>query len=650
MNNPHEIAQKNTQLGDANNHRFTTPLRKAFKRLHVVRRKPSVASTRPLSDCSNVPVASVRETTIPDGKLAPPPAPRPSRLASPAAPPSPVSPLPPSASRSGNLLTIRSREINPSESLGSLQAPLMSEDTIPESSSPVASLPCGDLFRLGLTPIQSAHSIADSECPVFAPALQPVQRISSVNMVDLAEDVDMVDVVNLDLDSTGQAITPTPSSRNTSIQWLPSLAPKRKTVPNNLSTTAVFEGGHLSERRRSTFMSKLVGNAWGLAGLGLASMNGGHRRTQSAVPLTSIQEPEKETMGSLPSIPIGKSSIERAVFGLESMASTTSRISTSHRHSLVNGLAPANSTLRMTGSKSARAMEDLDPETEDTPEVKIVARPKKKRRSSATDNLRLSTAASLSPVRVTRAMAARQAEVESNTPMRVTRSASKRLAELANSPSGKSKSAPEMTVLTRSMMKSQRVARHTTYMPIPSRPSTPSSRSSSPMESIPSSPSSISSCDGDPSVWTSQRDDSLSRRWTRNPKKVSPVRLGESALLPARARNAKSGAQCKTPGTSDGGNKANSQKRPSDDLLTGIHHMSLESSEQHPDRHTILSTLDCMNDFAEMEVNDQSISQSGINVPHSPYTSTFDMECSKRDEEVRFSTDRIEEDTEMAAI
>ncbi|GAB1524852.1 hypothetical protein RhiTH_008008 [Rhizoctonia solani] len=199
-------------------------------------------------------------------------------------------------------------------------------------------------------------------------------------------------------------------------------------------------------------------------------------------------------------------------------------------------------------------------------------------------------------------------------------------------------------------MKSQRVARHTTYMPIPSRPSTPSSRSSSPMESIPSSPSSISSCDGDPSAWTSQRDDSPSRRWTRNPKKVSPVRLGESALLPARARNAKSGAQCKTPGTSDGGNKANSQKRPSDDLLTGIHHMSLESSEQHPDRHTILSTLDCMNDFAEMEVNDQSISQSGINVPHSPYTSTFDMECSKRDEEVRFSTDRIEEDTEMAAI
>ncbi|QRW22446.1 hypothetical protein RhiXN_10033 [Rhizoctonia solani] len=618
MNNPHEITQKNTQFGNANNHRFTTPLRKAFKRLHVVRRKPSVASTRPFSDFSNVPVASVRETTILDGKLAPPPAPRPSRLASPAAPPSPVSPLPPSASRSGNLLTIRSREINPSESLGSLQAPLMSEDTIPESSSPVASLPCGDLFRLGLTPIQSAHSIADSECPVFAPALQPVQRISSVNMVDLAEDVDMVDVVNLDLDSTGQAITPTPSSRNTSIQWLPSLAPKRKTVPNNLSTTAVFEGGHLSERRRSTFMSKLVGNAWGLAGLGLASMNGGHRRTQSAVPLTSIREPEKETMGSLPSIPIGKSSIERAVFGLESMASTTSRISTSHRHSLVNGLAPANSTLRMTGSKSARAMEDLDPETEDTLEVKIVPRPKKKRRSSATDNLRLSTAASLSPVRVTRAMAARQAEVESNTPMRVTRSASKRLAELANSPSGKPASGSPYYLYADTI------------------------------ETLYTFLAFIFSHGIDSKLTII--DKQLRRRWTRNPKKVSPVRLGESALLPARARNAKSGAQCKTPGTSDGGNKANSQKRPSDDLLTGIHHMSLESSEQHPDRHTILSTLDCMNDFAEMEVNDQSISQSGINVPHSPYTSTFDMECSKRDEEVRFSTDRIEEDTEMAAI
>ncbi|CAE6440550.1 unnamed protein product [Rhizoctonia solani] len=432
MNIRQETAHKKTlQLGDTNNNRFTTPLRRAFRRLHVVRKKQTSDTARPLSDCSNAPAAPVAETTILDEKLAPPPAPRASRLASPAVPPSPISPIPPSVSRSGNLLTIRSREIDPSESLGSFQAPFMSDDAMPESSSPTASLPCGDLFRLGLTPIQSTQSIADSECPVFAPALRAVQRVSSVNMTRLISDVDMTDVVNMDLDGAGQAITPTPPSRNTSTQWLPNLASKRKTISNNLSTTAVFEGGHLAERRRSTFMSKLVGSAWGFTGLG-------HRRAQSVVHLNSAQEPKSETMGSLPSIPIGKSSIERAVFGSDCMI-TTSRISTSNRDSLVNGLAPANSTLRMTGSKSARAWEELDHEPENVaPEPKVAERPKKKRRSSVADNLVLSTAPSLSPVRVTRAMAARQAEIEANTPTRVTRSASKRLAELANSPSGKS--------------------------------------------------------------------------------------------------------------------------------------------------------------------------------------------------------------------
>ncbi|KAG8685380.1 hypothetical protein FRC11_010675 [Ceratobasidium sp. 423] len=245
-----------------------------------------------------------------------------------------------------------------------------------------------------------------------------------------------MDVVNMDLDDAGQAVTPTPPSRNTSSQWLPSLAPKHKTASNNLSTTAVFEGSHLAERRRSTFMSKLVGSAWGFTGLGFAAMNG-HRRTQSAAASAPAQEP-KETMGSLPSIPIGKSSIERAVFGPE-FAATASRLSASNRNSLVNRLPPANSTLRMTGSKSARALDHLDPEIENiAPEAKVEERPKKKRRSGIADNFMRSAAPTPSSVRVTRAMAARQAEVEANTPTRMTRSASKRLAELANSPTGKS--------------------------------------------------------------------------------------------------------------------------------------------------------------------------------------------------------------------
>ncbi|CAE6480280.1 unnamed protein product [Rhizoctonia solani] len=432
--------KKNSQPGDANGRRFTTPLRKAFKRLHVVRKKPTNGIARPLADCSNIQVetnvASNAEEMVLDEKLAPPPAPRPSRLATPGGPPSPISPLPPSISRSGNLLTIRSKEIGIFESPSLFQAPIMSDDVMSESSSPVAPLPRGDLFQLGLTPVQSMRSIVNSECPVFAPALPSVQRVSSVNVARLTADVDMMDVVNMDLDDAGKAVTPTPPSRHTSTPWLPNIASMRKAASNNLSTTAVFEGGRLVERRRSTFMSKLVGSGWGFAGLGLSSMNG-HRRTQSAVPSVSAQETKLGAMEPLPSIPVGKRSIERAVFGPEIVA-TSSKISASNRNSLVNGLAPANSTLRMTGSKSARALDHLDLENENVaPGARIEDRPKKKRRSVA-ENFMLSPAPNPSPVRVTRAMAARQSEIEANTPTRITRSASKRLSELANSPTGKS--------------------------------------------------------------------------------------------------------------------------------------------------------------------------------------------------------------------
>ncbi|KAJ1302935.1 hypothetical protein OPQ81_003232 [Rhizoctonia solani] len=257
-------------------------------------------------------------------------------------------------------------------------------------------------------------------------------------MARLTADVDMMDIVNVDLDDEAQAVTPTPPSRNTSTQWLPALASRRKAASSNLSTTAVFEGGHLAERRRSTFMSKLVGSAWDFAGF--TSLNG-HRRTQSAAPSTSVQQPKSEVMESLPSIPIGKCSLERAVFGSDCVA-TTRRLSVSNRNSLVSGLAPANSTLRMTGSKSARELDHLEPENESenlAPGAQVEERPKKKRRSSVANaqNLMRSAAPSPSPVRVTRAMVARQAAIETNTPARVTRSASKRLAELANSPTGK---------------------------------------------------------------------------------------------------------------------------------------------------------------------------------------------------------------------
>ncbi|KAJ1302934.1 hypothetical protein OPQ81_003232 [Rhizoctonia solani] len=434
--------KKNTQPEEANGRRFTTPLRKAFKRLHVARKKPMNAPVRSLADCPNAPVeinvAHVTEVAVLDQRPDPPPAPRPSRVASPVAPPSPISPLPTSVSRSGNLLTIRSKEACVEESPIQLQAPITSDNIVAECSSPIHVPPRGDLFQLGLTPVQSIQSIAEAECPVFAPDLPAVQRVSTINMARLTADVDMMDIVNVDLDDEAQAVTPTPPSRNTSTQWLPALASRRKAASSNLSTTAVFEGGHLAERRRSTFMSKLVGSAWDFAGF--TSLNG-HRRTQSAAPSTSVQQPKSEVMESLPSIPIGKCSLERAVFGSDCVA-TTRRLSVSNRNSLVSGLAPANSTLRMTGSKSARELDHLEPENESenlAPGAQVEERPKKKRRSSVANaqNLMRSAAPSPSPVRVTRAMVARQAAIETNTPARVTRSASKRLAELANSPTGK---------------------------------------------------------------------------------------------------------------------------------------------------------------------------------------------------------------------
>ncbi|CAE6460845.1 unnamed protein product [Rhizoctonia solani] len=437
MNGHQEITKKkNSQFGDANGRRFTTPIRKAFRRLHVVRKKPANGIATPLVDCSNIQVKATSEAgeMVPDEKFVPPPAPRPSRLATPAHPPSPISPLPPSVSRSGNLLTIRSREIDISDSPVLVRAPVMRDEDMFEPSSPMAPLPRGDLFQLGLTPVQSVKSIVDAECPVFAPAIPTVQRVSSLNIARLSADVDMMDVVNMDLDQAGKAVTPTPPSRNTSTQWLPNLASIRKGASNNFSTTAVFEGGHPTERRRSTFMSKLVGSAWGFAGLGFVP---GHRRTQSAVASASVQEAGPGVIGPLPPIPTGRCSIERAVFGQE-VEAIANRVSASNRDSLVNGLPPANSTLRMTGSKSARALDYLDLEDENVaPGAKIEERPKKKRRS-ITENLMRPAGPSPSPVRVTRAMAARQAEIEANTPTRITRSASKKLAELANSPTGKS--------------------------------------------------------------------------------------------------------------------------------------------------------------------------------------------------------------------
>ncbi|KEP46463.1 hypothetical protein V565_197630 [Rhizoctonia solani 123E] len=437
MNHRSEITdKKSSQPGHVNARRFTTPLRKVFRRLHVVGNKPTNDIAAPLVDCSNTQLQATAASNAGDmaldEKLAPPPAPKPCRLATPAGPPSPISPLPPSVSRSGNLLITRSREM---ESPSLLQGPVMSDDAMPECSSPMVPLPRGDLFQLGLTPVPSMRSMVDSECSVFAPAPPTVQRVSSVNIAGWTPDADMMDVVNMDLDDAGKAVTPTPPSRNMSTLWLPNLISARKTASNKLSTTAVFEGGHLAERRRSTFMSKLVGSGWGFSGLGLTSM-GSHRRTQSAVLSTSAHETNSGAMGPLPSIPTGKCSIERAVFGPEITAATS--VGSSNRNLLINGLPPANSTLRMTGSKSGRAMDHLDLENEHAaPGAKIEERPKKKRRSIA-ENFMRSAEPTPSPVRVTRAMAARQAEIKANTPTRVTRSTSRRLAESANSPSGKS--------------------------------------------------------------------------------------------------------------------------------------------------------------------------------------------------------------------
>ncbi|KAF8601156.1 hypothetical protein BDV93DRAFT_524901 [Ceratobasidium sp. AG-I] len=137
------------------------------------------------------------------------------------------------------------------------------------------------------------------------------------------------------------------------------------------------------------------------------------------------------TMGSLPSIPLGKGSIEQAVFGAR-RASVLSQGS----GRLSNGLPPANSTMRMTGSKSGRALEEFEIEpcgSGPAESSKLEERPKKKLRNCVNEHFIRSPAPSPTPTRVTRAMVARQVE-EATTPTRVTRSASKRLAELANTP------------------------------------------------------------------------------------------------------------------------------------------------------------------------------------------------------------------------
>jgi hypothetical protein len=267
------------------------------------------------------------------------------------------------------------------------------EDTSSVSSSPIAPMPRGDLFRLGLTPVQSIRSVqsvishATAGGPLFAPALPATQRVSMVNVARRTAGVDIMDVVDMAADSgandPGQT-TPTPPSRTTSIQWLPTLSMERG-AGRNPSTTAVFEGSNIVDRRRTSFMSKLVGSAWGLAGIGFTSMHG-HRRTQSTAITSQAAVP---ALASLPSIPIGKGSIEQAVFGPNI---TTSRISaaSSGGHSLANKLAPANSTLRMTGSKSGRALDDLDDEMSPCGgpvdvQVKLEERPRKKRRSSTNE-------------------------------------------------------------------------------------------------------------------------------------------------------------------------------------------------------------------------------------------------------------------------
>ncbi|KAG8764963.1 hypothetical protein FRC12_007783 [Ceratobasidium sp. 428] len=445
MSNNLDTARKENARGaEVHRHRFTTPLRRAFKRLQVTRKphRPGAARSgtgNPLTERSNYFSLTSDDARDADEQLEPPPAPRPSRWASPINPPSPISPLPATMSRSSNILTVRSGMLSTSASRGSIRGFI---DSAPSSSSP-APMPRGDLFQLGLTPVhsvRSAGSVASRLAtggPLFAPALPTAQRVSTVNIASDAAEIDIIDMLDMDTDPRTPQ-TPHPS-RTTTGRWRPSLSIERY-AGQNPSTTAVFESGNAGQPRRASFMSKLVGNAWGLAGFGFTSINP-HRHTQ---PVTVPPQPIERAMSSLPSIPQGNHSIEQAVFG---PGTTTSRLSTasggSRRHQCASELPPANSTSRMTGSKSGRALDHLSEEADDRGSpadfrVKIEERPKKKRRSCAGEQPTRLLSPSSPSTRVTRSMATRQVEVEASSPTRVTRSTSKRLAELANGPAGSS--------------------------------------------------------------------------------------------------------------------------------------------------------------------------------------------------------------------
>ncbi|KAG8680699.1 hypothetical protein FRC08_016100 [Ceratobasidium sp. 394] len=388
MNTNLEATRKeNAQAVEANRRRFTTPLRRAFKRLKVTRKKhPSevVSNTEhALADRSNYLNLASEEIVGMDEQREPPPAPRLSRRASPTDPPSPISPLPATASRSSNILTIRSGMLSASCSRGSIQG---FGDITPSSSSPAAPVPRGDLFQLGLTPVQSVSSLgsrATASGPLFAPALPTAQRVSTINVAEDTSEVDVLEVSDMDTDTTpSREVTPTP--RSNSVQWLPSLSIERYAA-HNPSTTAVFESGGLIHPRRTSFMSRLVGSAWGLAGIGFTSMNV-HRRAQSAA-----RAPIGPALPPPPPIPFGMKPIKPVIFGPNV---TTSRLGVgsngSSRHLPTSELPPANSTMRMTGSKSGRALDHLDEETGGCAgpvdvQIKVAERPKKKRRSCANE-------------------------------------------------------------------------------------------------------------------------------------------------------------------------------------------------------------------------------------------------------------------------
>ncbi|KAG9110199.1 hypothetical protein FRC07_008227 [Ceratobasidium sp. 392] len=342
-------------------------------------------------------------------------------------------------------------------------------------------MPRGDLFQLGLTPVQSMRSMGSygyrvaTDGPLFAPALPTTQRVSTLNMADEAGEIDILDVLDVDMDAE-TPYTPNPS-RTTTGRWLPSLSINRH-AGHNPSTTAVFESGSLIQPRRTSFMSRLVGSAWGLTGIGFTSINP-HRRAQ---PATAAPQPLGRAISPLPSIPQGNGSIEQAVFG---PSVTTSRLSAvsggSRRYRSVSELPPANSTMRMTGSKSGRALDHLSEEAGEglaEVHVKFEERPKKKRRSCATEPTRL-LAPSPPSTRMTRSMATRQVDVAATSPTRVTRSTSKRLAELANGPA----ESPCDGVITPELIMKQRMA---SRLPYPTPPA--SERSASPHGSPSSQP------------------------------------------------------------------------------------------------------------------------------------------------------------------